>query len=243
MEMLTALITCSVNKSWFSLMYVVGLCTSVVIMYLQCYSIGVVCLVQVLFFMHLCRRLWECLYITDFGNSKMHISGLLVGIVHYVFTPISIYLAASTPSVSKPAFKSSDGTSLLLVCLLFVFEFACYAQNRCHMILFCIKRSLKSTPGARYAVPKGFWFDLVACPHYLSEILIYLSLLLLLLVLYAPVTDFIPWLQRFNFGYCMLWVTTNLAVVAHHQLHWYHSEPSLSSQVPPNWCALIPGIW
>ena len=44
----------------------------------------------ILFILHNCRRLWECLNITLYGDSKIHIGGYLIGITHYVLVPLSI---------------------------------------------------------------------------------------------------------------------------------------------------------
>lgn len=47
-------------------------------------------------------------------------------------------------------------------------------QNKCH-------KKLASTPKHKdvYTLPQGYWFELVACPHYFFEIVIYCSLWML----------------------------------------------------------------
>ena len=78
---------------------------------------------------------------------------------------------------------------------LVVFVWASYHQYTCHQILADLRRSNstnnfssrrnnvadthppKPSQTLRVGIPHGDWFALVSCPHYLAEILIYCSLL------------------------------------------------------------------
>jgi len=95
--------------------------------------------------------------------------------------------------------------------------------------------SVRSSPppspaSYKYEVPRGSWFRWLCCPHYLAEIIIYVSFLLL-----APTSSALQGL--------LLWVVSNLAVTGRRQLQWYKADPRLRRQIPPNWSVLIPGIF
>lgn len=73
-----------------------------------------------------------------------------------------------------------------------------YHQYRCHKILADLRPSTAAAATVtsqprRYSLPQGDWFELVSCPHYFAEILIYSSLLLVL-------TNVSMWYARVCFG-------------------------------------------
>lgn len=81
-----------------------------------------------------------------------------------------------------------------------------------------------------YSFPHGFGFDYVVCPHYTSEIVIYISFLML-----DPASSSL---------FCMLlWVASNLSVVADSQFYWYLENFPEESKRKTKWNRLIPGIW
>jgi hypothetical protein len=80
---------------------------------------------------HSVRRLLECIYLTIFGRSQMHISGLAVGMLHY---------AAVVACFAEHPVSSKLPMSLRLTAL-FLFVFASIMQHRFHVILFRIKET------------------------------------------------------------------------------------------------------
>ena len=174
----------------------------------------------IIFLLHTWRRLWECIYITEFGVSTMHICGYLAGIAHYILVPISC--------LSINIRRSSQEQ---LYFALMLFAIASIEQSRIHYMLFRVKRTTLSImkPNAifLYDVPRGAWFNYVCCPHYSAEILIYFSLYML---------DF----QSYSSFGLFCWVTCNLSVVSRQQLKWYTDK--FLHRCPHNWKSIIPYI-
>eukprot|EP00899_Mesostigma_viride_P009290 jgi/Mesvir1/18362/Mv25077-RA.2 len=79
-----------------------------------------------------------------------------------------------------------------------------------------------------YHIPRGDWFELVSCPHYLAEVVVYLGLLLVA----GASTAVTAWLL-------LLWVVANLTLGAVQTHHWYKKE---FSGYPSNRTAIFPHI-
>lgn len=170
-------------------------------------------LILTLWTVHLTRRLFECHLITIYNDSTMHVAGYVVGLLHYVLAPSTIL--AGTPYISFTT----------VTCALLLYMFASSLQYCAHITLYHIKCDAPAK--SPYRLPKTLPFRYTATPHYLAEILLYISFLIL-----------VP-----NFAsMCLLvWVTVNLAVVANQQYHWYVSK--FPEEVPQRWSRLIPAVW
>lgn len=207
----------------------------------------------ILFSLHSLRRFLECIYITIYGTSVMHVIGLIVGLVHYGITVLNLANKQLSPLDQEIAYNISLNayTSLSSLTLshtkryvgILLFIFANIMQHRFHIILYRIKYNqqiLKKrdenkeeeedvNSSFKYEVPRGSWFQYCCCPHYTSEILIYISFVCL-----HP--DPASW-------FMLLWVVSNLTVVAADTLRWYQSHAQLKHEIPMNWSAIIPGIF
>ena len=101
-------------------------------------------------------------------------------------------------------------------------------RNRCQCIN--VASNLGGDQVHSYSFPRGFGFDYVVCPHYTSEIVIYISFLML-----NPASSSL---------FCMLlWVASNLSVVADSQFHWYTEKFPEEMKKMAELKRLIPGIW
>ena len=60
-----------------------------------------------------------------------------------------------------------------------MFLWASLHQWRCHNILAKLRHSPSMEARKVYRIPYGDWFEFVSSPHYLAEIMIYISLFLL----------------------------------------------------------------
>jgi len=198
-----------------------------------------------LFLLHLSRRLYECLHITIYGDSKIHIAGYIAGILHYVLVPISI----------ARNYQSTNASLTLKVSSIAMFIIANIMQFQFHYILYLTKLKMKSNhrpmasdgtngssgiiygfingsnDGHNYPLPKGIGFDSVCCPHYTAEIIIYISL----------------WMVDINnhtTALVSLWVVANLSVVANLQFQWYQERYRHELMAKRrHWRRLIPGGW
>ena len=209
----------TVPKSYFTHMYALGLAALPFYMFSSnttLHSATLACLA-----IHLLRRLGECLWVTSYGASRVHLGGYLAGLWHYLLLPLSISLALrdshdfldhSCNSRATLTLAPSLNPTLIIAVLLFA---ACsWLQHAVHANLAGLKATQILTPTApieaipRYPLPRGILFALVCCPHYTAEVGIYTSLWLL-----RPSSPVLVALLG--------WVMVNLAVVAEQQLQWY----------------------
>eukprot|EP01018_Ginkgo_biloba_P013470 Gb_17803 [translate_table: standard] len=89
-----------------------------------------------------------------------------------------------------------------------VFVWGWIHQLCCHKILGSL-RSEHQEETNEYVIPYGDWFEIVSCPHYLAEIVIYAGLLIA-----SGGSDLTMWLL---FGY----VVANLTFAATETHRWY----------------------
>ena len=206
-----------VPKRLFTHLYGFGICMSLI-----SYTSLYVCFgavdpshqaLMLLWSMHLMRRLMECIFITEFGTSRMHVCGFLVGLLHYTLVPLTLFNMGSvslTASFWKP----------IVAMPLFILSSA--AQFFSHRHLYHLKRR------GKYSLPSSGLFCLVSCPHYTAEIVIYSALAILgsgRLCLIAMV----------------LWVVSNLVVVSVRQHAFYSIK--FKDEIPAQWNKLIPGVF
>jgi 3-oxo-5-alpha-steroid 4-dehydrogenase 3 len=198
-----------------------------------------------LLLIHLSRRLYECLHVHIWtSQSKMHLAGYLVGIMHYILLPFvfvsvpcshrnddkedmpasSLHVRESESSISQVWIT----TAVSLFCL-----WAQYQQNRHHCLLAMLRspnidnNTSKSKASAKsktvYSLPVGGWFRFITCPHYLAEILIYFAFAILL-EMQTQIQmhrDHYVHTRRFRYFSLLAWVATNLTVSALLHHNWY----------------------
>jgi 3-oxo-5-alpha-steroid 4-dehydrogenase len=256
-----------VSKQWFAHFYVVGMASLFFTLLLVGSStpaastlptgaVRLPIIPTLLLATHLCRRRWECCRVHQW-HGRMHVAGYLLGVIHYLILPASLIQV-----VGRGRWGRADLT-LGMAALCF---FAQFQQYRHHVILANIRSLNRPAPeSARlsndsrgiaqvrgvsvsiYRLPTGGWFPVVACPHYLSEVLIYTTLAILLETEYrkgrANETD--PQiengrrllLQRFlvhrTHWMLLLWVTSNLTVSAHRTHQWYRRQYPATPSRPP----------
>ena len=164
------------------------------------------------------RRLYECVFVNQPSSSTMNITHYIVGYAHY-------FCAATGYICEAPSFAASglNLASLGLDCwaLVAVFFAAWYYEFEAHKIFADLK---KTRPGT-HSIPTGSLFEVVSCPHYLCEVLIYTCFTLLLTP--AHQTGLLVW----------VWVTTNQMIAATMSHNWYKRK---FKEYPPNRKAIIP---
>jgi 3-oxo-5-alpha-steroid 4-dehydrogenase 3 len=177
-----------------------------------------------LWFIHLLRRLLETIFVTDYGEAKMHVGGLAAGIIHYCVVPCTIYYA-HIPDIAR--------NSILYLLSICIYVLASIAQFEAHLILYRMKGKVKGSQ--HYSLPTESTFRYLCTPHYTAEIIIYLSLFALSC-------------GSREMGLMSLWVIANLAVVSNRQYHWYLKQFGGGStkdkgKIPAQWCRLVPYVW
>jgi hypothetical protein len=250
-----AVIDLWVSKRCFVHFYLVSLVSMVTVL-------PEISLARGLLSLHLLRRTYECLFVHQFSaNSKMHLAGYLLGVGHYLALPL-VFLDA-TESESRSWWTSAGALFNL---------WAQYQQYRHHSLLADLRRfpssssstttstnnnnnnkkESRNTTAYHLPPPTSGWFRWITCPHYLAEILIYLSFSLILGLLGGDAAEepdvldppppppsssedmrlerFLIFGQRHCHWFLFLWVTTNLTVSALNNYDWYKRHNSNLTQ-------------
>lgn len=146
------------------------------------------------------RRLAESFALTNWGNKlRMHVSHYMVGIFYYLGVSLTCWLGLRS---DKSEFEV--GAVDLMILLTFVLFAVDQFQNHRHLALL-----------VKYSVPKFRFFRLVSCAHYMDEICIYFSVLLLVLV-HGPFSE-----VDFAFLTSWIFVVVNLSVSASETWNYY----------------------
>ncbi|KAL9311530.1 unnamed protein product [Arabidopsis thaliana] len=179
---------------------------------------------------HVLRRVIESFYVFKYSTSaRMHILAYVGALFYYVAAPLSL-CSNIAPEVARfvgsqvaefiasGKSHSHDFNLLLSISPLMklgllqwiggaIFLWGWIHQRRCHAIL----GSLREYPSQakEYIIPYGDWFEMVSCPHFLAEIVLYLGLLIS-----SGGTDISIWLL---FGF----VAANLTYAAGETHRWY----------------------
>ncbi|KAG9511057.1 Polyprenol reductase [Fragariocoptes setiger] len=162
------------------------------------------------------RRLAECTMISVYSEARMNI-------IHYIFG-YSFYFGVGMSLVAEaPGFTGARGQSsawsvpktyhFLKPChvigvLLFIWS--SFVQFESHQILANLRKDKSGRVIThQHSIPRGKWFDIVSCPHYMAEILIYLSISIVLGG------------QSLTWWMVFLFVITNQLIVGKFNHNWY----------------------
>ncbi len=226
-----------VPKRYFRHMYWTGLASTLIIVLLVKYGHYTInkdtIFIIFLFFLHLLRRLWECYYMTLYQNSSMHIMGYLVGIFHYILTPLCILTISNCNEYQHVTIIAVVKKVISIT----IFICGTYIQYHTHHIFYKLKESKieikNNTQHKNYShsLPTGFLFNYICCPHYFGEILIYFS--------------FCIFTTEISISMILLavWVQSNLSVVALQNLKWYKNKFDRDPNFPKSWKSIIPFVY
>lgn len=130
-----------------------------------------------LLWIHSLRRLLECFYVSVYSGGVIHLAQYCLGIGYYFLLGITVLDHAHLD------YKKVTVTELLLQlhwyhlfgCLLYIW--ASLHQHRCHVILADLRKDKSGKiVTMKHVMPSGDWFEIVSCPHYFAELLIYISI-------------------------------------------------------------------
>ncbi|KAM8746333.1 polyprenal reductase [Acanthopagrus schlegelii] len=135
-------------------------------------------LVQLLFCIHSLRRLMECLFVSVFSDGKIHLVQYVFGLGYYLILGLTVLCSDRLGKGTGPLLSQLDWFHVAGIAL---FLGASLMQHQ-SMVLLARLRTGKSgaVETLAHRVPNGGWFELVSCPHYFAELLIYISLSLVL---------------------------------------------------------------
>eukprot|EP00741_Cyanophora_paradoxa_P016021 tig00000042_g15467.t1 len=155
------------------------------------------------------RRLYESLFVHVYTPRRMGIVKFAAAVGFYVFVPLS----PPAEWVGAWGFRALPAPSPAAL------PYPLLARLALSVLLF--------SPGtaARYAVPRGDWFEFLSCPHYAAEVLIYAALCLAL--------------PRPCLHSCLAFVSINLGHTARQTHAWYLAKVE---GYPKNRAAILPGL-
>ncbi|RWS23674.1 polyprenol reductase-like protein [Leptotrombidium deliense] len=171
-----------------------------------------VIMAMLLIIIQVTRRLSECIFLSVYSDAKMNV-------IHYIFG-FSFYFGVGLSVLAEaPGFTNSGLTDVLLggnfitwnhVLGLCLFVWSSSLQYESHTILAKLRKDNKGRVVTyRHSIPKGGWFNLISCPHYFAEILIYMSLC----VVFGG--------RSVTWWMVCCFVLTNQVIVGLFNHHWY----------------------
>nr|PVC50925.1 hypothetical protein MACL_00001903 [Theileria orientalis] len=157
-----------VPKNCFANFYLLSILLNIFLFYKE--RLEITNLYRVMYITHVLRRLLEQAFLfTKLPKpSFLHVVGYLFGL-WYFYSLIFSYYVATALALNNPSSYYPFGYSVLLNC------FAQFLQFYSHVKLSELRRDVKDETRV-YKVPTAGPFKYILCPHYLAEILIYVSL-------------------------------------------------------------------
>ncbi|XP_054438250.1 polyprenol reductase [Pteronotus mesoamericanus] len=136
-------------------------------------------LVLVFLWLHSLRRLYECLYVSVFSNTMIHVLHYCFGIVYYVFVGLTVL--SQMPMDGRNVYVT--GKNLLMQARWFhivgmmMFIWSSVQQYKCHVIFGNLRKNKAGVVShCNYQIPFGDWFEYVSSPNYFAELMIYISM-------------------------------------------------------------------
>lgn len=152
-----------------------------------------------------------------------HLSAFLLGCIHYLGVGLSV--------LSDPDATVEHDETLLRRAVISIgvvlFVVASYHQSLCNLLIARLKRR----NCLQHGIPQGDWFDSVRCPLYATEVLLYLSFML------------VVGGGNVNMCFIFAWVLLNQCVSAKLNSDWYDRKfRSEERDSLPKWI-MLPGVW
>ncbi|XP_051930326.1 polyprenol reductase [Hippocampus zosterae] len=131
-------------------------------------------LLQLLLWSHSLRRLAECLCVSVFSDGVIHLLQYVFGLAYYLLLGFTALCSDRQTKASGPLLSQLEWCHVAGIAL-FIPSSLLQHQS---MVLLAGLRIGKSgrVETLTHRMPKGGCFELVSCPHYLAELLIYVSL-------------------------------------------------------------------
>ncbi|KAJ2235975.1 hypothetical protein IWW45_002161 [Coemansia sp. RSA 485] len=182
-------------------------------------------LTLLMYIIHVALRLKETVRDQPKTDARMHIGQYGVGIIYYIVTPLAVVADAyCVPGwTMPPVWAALAGIALYI--------YASVHQWRCHHILYRLRSRamVRQSIEHKYVVPDGDLFSLVSCPHFLCEIVIYVSI--------WTAAGF----QATTLVWTICWTVVNLGITARETQQWYRQK--FGPEYPQGRKALVPYVW
>lgn len=123
------------------------------------------------------RRLYECAFVSVYSESTMSILVYLIGCFFYIAIGPTILSEAEGFSKLRPPPSVDFTVHWWHVFAVLLFFYASLHHHRSHVILANLRLDAKGEVITLiHRMPTGDWFELVSCPHFFAEILIYIAI-------------------------------------------------------------------
>ncbi|GMH36160.1 hypothetical protein BSKO_04028 [Bryopsis sp. KO-2023] len=205
----------SVPQSYFSHFYLVGVIWGAFVLYSAIVTrLGSwTAVVNLSFFsLHVFRRYLETVLLMSYPqDARMHVMAYVFGLSYYIAVPLSM-LPESPPASGDPSNSASEVLSFPWISVglgIFVLAAGFLVQYLSHRQLASLRKRIRAQQTkSYYAIPAGFLFEYVSCPHYFAEILIYTGFLMV---------------GQCELLLCLLlwWVVANLLFAGRQTHQWY----------------------
>jgi 3-oxo-5-alpha-steroid 4-dehydrogenase 3 len=195
--------------------------------------------------LHIGRRLYEVNIVQrPSKQARMNVSHYLIGLGFYGAMVFAAWIEGAAnlgvwdfDDLDRPlSLKCMLEPHIIIALALYIY--ASWHQHTCHQILANIRSktrdpSSSSSQSSVYQIPRGDWFESIVCPHYLADILIYLSMCIL------------NKCQNLTLLAGLLWTIINLTVTASETEKWY--KASFGSKYTKTFAGgrwvILPGIY
>ncbi|XP_066575997.1 polyprenal reductase isoform X2 [Amia ocellicauda] len=132
---------------------------------------------QALLWIHSFRRLLECVFVSVYSDGVIHLVQYGFGLSYYILLGLTVLCTEGqrehTGLLKEDVFAQVHWYHVVGLML---FVWASVHQHRCHVILANLRKGSSGTVvSLKHGVPHGDWFQLVSCPHYFAELLIYVA--------------------------------------------------------------------
>ncbi|KAF8793301.1 polyprenol reductase-like [Argiope bruennichi] len=137
-----------------------------------------VVILSILLFLQVCRRCYECLFVSVYSDAKMNISHYIVGFTFYFGVGLSLlHDAPGFEKFNDHSVNYISGKWVTLPHLIGVVLFlsAFNLQFKTHKTLASLRKTGDKVTSTGHYLPTSGFFEYVSCPHYFAEIVIYLS--------------------------------------------------------------------
>ncbi|XP_064190042.1 polyprenol reductase isoform X1 [Anguilla rostrata] len=133
-------------------------------------------LAQMLLWVHSARRLQECAQVSVFSGSVIHAAQYAFGLGYYVLLGLTV-LCVGGPHLQEGTPASLTQLQWCHAAGILLFLWGSLHQHRCLRLLAHLRTGASGeVQTLEHKVPCGDWFELVSCPHYFAELVIYVSL-------------------------------------------------------------------
>ncbi len=218
-----------VPQKWFAHFYAIGCVSNALMIALSAWEGVDRATIMLLgaFQVHVVRRLMETVWMMRYPEgATMHVMAYVFGMSYYVVVPVTYVVACARGHGDEVGEDDEDGDSTRWWAILGVAIFAMGSliQWHAHYLLAHLSGAGAASAPSRggpkasraktsYVIPRGGLFELVSCPHYFGEAVIYLGLGVAC-VGYGNKTSTVAW-------YPFVWVVANLALAARLTHRWY----------------------